>query len=62
MRDKLMCSVSHRCLEPLSIGLGLGFGLGLGAGGGGGGTPADDTNTFELDFSNPYHFLFLGLI
>lgn len=33
MRDKLMSSVSHRCLEPLSLGLGLGFGLGLGAGG-----------------------------
>lgn len=33
MRNKLLATVSHRCLEPLSIGLGLGFGLGLGAGG-----------------------------
>ena len=48
MRNKLLASVSHRCLEPLSIGLGLGFGLGLGAGGGGSVAVPDG----ELDFSD----------
>jgi len=35
MRNKLMHTVAHRCLEPLSIRLGLGLGPGLGAAGGG---------------------------
>ncbi len=48
MKDKLLASVAHRCLEPLSIGLGLGLGLGLGAGASG--TPSDLANG-EMDFS-----------
>lgn len=46
--DRLLSTVSHRCLEPLSIGLGLGLGLGLGASGGG----VVEVPDGELDFSD----------
>lgn len=55
MKDKLLAGVSHRCLEPLSIGLGLSLGLGLGSGGGGGGSAYSPSINFS-DARNSQYF------